>query len=1031
VVTFNTPPDFENPDDLDSDNQYLITIGVDDGQPENNTATVDIVITIADIDEVPIIESPAEITVDENVTDIIFDFDATDGDAGLPDENLVYSLSDGPDAGSFAIDPSSGELSLIVVPDFEQPSDANVDNQFELEVTVNDGNAVVSAPLTIVIQDLNDEFPVFQSSNAFSVAENSTMIREIIVSDADASNTIELSISGGEDGGLFQLQDGVLSFGSAPDYELPQDADANNEYLVRIRAFDGLNETLQSVTITVDNLNDNFPEFTNESTISLSENTAEVVTLIATDADEADVLDYSIAGGTDASQFSLEGDRLSFIVSPDFEQPADADGDNVYLVDVSVSDGRNFTTQSIEVTVTDANDNFPVFENAANLTVPENTSLAVAFTLTDADFDSDISLSVSGGSDAARFSLQGGQLSFATLPDFEEPADINADNVYEVTIVATDGVNQVTQSLQITVTDTNDNAPVLTIPTSIQLAENSQEVLMLTAEDADAGTAFSYSFEGGQDDGQFAIVGNAVRFVNRPDREQPTDSDGDNVYELTVLVSDGLNSTSQSITVTITDLNDTPPILSTQQAVSINENQTRVSSIAASDEDLVGTLSLSIGGGSDQSQFYVEGSDLYFFTAPDYENPVDANLDNRYEVEVSLTDGVFTTSRLVQVQVANINDNIPEFSLTSKIATQENSSLVTAVSGTDADEGTDLQFIIYGGVDAVNFEISDNQLQFVAPPDFEQPTDVNADNRYDVEVAAFDGKFYRTQVVEVIVDNLNDNPPAFNLPGRIELSENESYVANIAAEDADGSSLNYRLAESPDRSRFSLVASDLRFRQAPNFERPADANADNSYELMLVVSDGEFEDRLALRITISDVEEIAGDINGNGKIDTGEIAGDINNDGSIGDGEIAGDVNGNGRIDSGEIAGDLNGNGIIDNGEKSGDVNGNGRIDENEQEGDTDGDGQVDTKEGTEVVLSTMADEAQVKLYPNPARDYFHLSAIHWPGILEIRDSSGKLMKSVTYQKGMEVSVEGLAPGLYLVHFQSDKQNVLLKLFKQ
>ncbi len=96
------------------------------------------------------------------------------------------------------------------------------------------------------------------------------------------------------------------------------------------------------------------PVFTSATSASVAENTAGVFyTATATDAD-GDALTYSLAGGADRARFSITGSGgLSFSAPPDFEAPADANRDNVYQVDLSVSDGKASATQSLSVTVTD------------------------------------------------------------------------------------------------------------------------------------------------------------------------------------------------------------------------------------------------------------------------------------------------------------------------------------------------------------------------------------------------------------------------------------------------------------------------------------------------------------------------------------------------------------------------------------------------------------------------------------------------------------------------------------------------------
>ncbi|NWG54323.1 MAG: PQQ-dependent sugar dehydrogenase [Hydrogenophilaceae bacterium] len=97
----------------------------------------------------------------------------------------------------------------------------------------------------------------------------------------------------------------------------------------------------------------------------------------------------------------------------------------------------------------------PSFTSANAASVPENSAGAVyTATATDADGDT-ITFSISGGADAGRFSINAtsGALSFASPPDFEAPSDANGDNIYLVTIAASDGQASVALNVAITVTN--------------------------------------------------------------------------------------------------------------------------------------------------------------------------------------------------------------------------------------------------------------------------------------------------------------------------------------------------------------------------------------------------------------------------------------------------------------------------------------------------------------------------------------------------------------------------------------------------
>ena len=211
--------------------------------------------------------------------------------------------------------------------------------------------------------------PQFTSSSSVNFAENSTdAVITATATDADG-DTVTFSIVGGNDAGLFEIDSatGELTFTGSPDFENPTDADGNNTFDVNIQASDGTNTTTQTVTVTVTNVNDNTPEFTSDPTATVAENSTETgFVASATDLD-GDTVTFSITGGADAALFVIDPDtgELSFVNAPDFENPADADGDNVFDVVVTASDGENTVDQTVTLTVTDSVEASSIFIGAS------------------------------------------------------------------------------------------------------------------------------------------------------------------------------------------------------------------------------------------------------------------------------------------------------------------------------------------------------------------------------------------------------------------------------------------------------------------------------------------------------------------------------------------------------------------------------------------------------------------------------------------------------------------------------------------
>ncbi|MCB1766532.1 MAG: DUF4214 domain-containing protein, partial [Candidatus Competibacteraceae bacterium] len=114
--------------------------------------------------------------------------------------------------------------------------------------------------------------------------------------------------------------------------------------------------------------------------------------------------------------------------------------------------------------------------------------------------------------------------------------------------------------LAVTPPTPDNTAPVITSPATVTVPENQTAVATLTAIDADS-DPLTYQLTGGADQGRFQIdaATGVLTFITAPDFENPTDSNRDNAYVVAVTVDDGQGgSAQQTLTVTVTDVNDTP-----------------------------------------------------------------------------------------------------------------------------------------------------------------------------------------------------------------------------------------------------------------------------------------------------------------------------------------------------------------------------------------------------------------------------------------------------------------------------------------
>ncbi|WGM40739.1 cadherin domain-containing protein [Caulobacter sp. NIBR1757] len=806
VLSFISPPDFEIPSAAGGGNLYEVVVQVSDGA---NLDTQAIAVTVTDVAEAPGIISDgggatASLGRTENST-AVTTVTANDPGGGT----LGYSIIGGPDQALFTLDSTTGVLSFIAPPDFEAPADNGADNSYQVVVQASNGVFSDSQTITVTVSNQN-EAPVITSNGGgavggYTILENTLGPNTITAVDPDAGASITYSIIGGPDAARFVINGaGVIQLAANPNFEAPADSDGDNVYSVIVQASDGALTDTQTINVTVTNQNEAPVIISNGGGAAASrnvvENTTAVTTVTATDPDGvATPLTFSIVGGTDQSLFTINAatGALAFVSGRDFEAPTDSNGDNVYNVTVQASDGVNVDTQDIKVTITNRNDAPVITSNgggsAASITRPENGPLLVT-TVVAADQDAGATLSymITGGVDAARFSINAatGDLSFVANPDFEAPADSNGDNRYIVIVRASDGVLTDVQTITVIVTNLAEGsaAPVITSrgggPTAnISVPENAAAVDIVTATDADTPPAgLTYSLAGGVDAGLFNInpTTGQLSFVSGRDFEVPTDSGGDNIYNVIVQVSDGANVDTQALAVTVTNVNEAPAITSggagptASYSIAENFNPPLVASLTRADPDAASPATWSIIGGADAALFFLSPTtgELGFINSPDFENPTDSDLDGVYQVVVQVSDGGLTDTQLLTITVTNQDEAPNIFSdgggPTATIDVTENLTYVTNVLADDP-EGQTVTYSIVGGVDGVLFNIdpATGDLTFATPPDFDGPQDADGDNRYEVTVRASDGTHFREQQITVQVQNDPAEPPGPSLTGLI------------------------------------------------------------------------------------------------------------------------------------------------------------------------------------------------------------------------------------------------------------------------
>ena len=386
-------------------------------------------LTVSDIEEAPVfgpIDSP--VSVAENQTAVLT-ATATDPDAGSGPP--VFGLA-GIDAGLFEIDPSSGELSFIEVPDFESPSDANGDNVFEFEIVAADADnpeLSSSQPVTVTLENVAEAPVLFLGDTAPEVPEGETLITAVEANSGAATSAPLLSVAGPDAPLLGIFPTGELRFLEAPDFEEPSDADGDNLFEVTVVATDAGDPTLsssQDLAIAVTDVA--------ETPVAFEEPTSEPEPLINPEpvVESAPVELEPIVEAEPVIELGPVIELEPVVAEPIVEAEPVIEPEPVIAEPVVEAEPIVDEPVVIAEAPTLATS---VFATSVN----EGETLVTIFEAVSGGAEDAPVLSLEGP-DAGLFEVDEltGEIQFVTVADFENPSDADGDNNFDFTLIATD-----------------------------------------------------------------------------------------------------------------------------------------------------------------------------------------------------------------------------------------------------------------------------------------------------------------------------------------------------------------------------------------------------------------------------------------------------------------------------------------------------------------------------------------------------------------------------------------------------------------
>ena len=994
---------------------YNVVVTVKDGSGESNdTDTINVMIQVKDLDEHPVITGDENVQHYENDTGTVLTLVANDPERVTPIHWSIYTTigqdedlpggNEGPNADDITdeeladgglFEAPNGVLTFAVAPDFETNS-ASGDDFYQVVVQASDGGLtawVQYFKITVEVLDKEEGGEV-----NWTVTGDGTTLQtpdELLEFQPDALLTASVTDPDGpatltditwqwyrstsRTGGWVMIDedsgDNPATDHPDEDYTVSDETGSNDvgNYLRVVARYTdarGANEVAEKISeykVIPRKVNANsVPEFApTEHNRRIQENAATgtavggVVT--ATDAD-GDVLNYTLHTETELFDIDQKSGQIMVAASLDYETIRGDSGANTltpgqthnagswalinnddgttslnYVVDVRATDSAGDETVDraptlpnnahAQVTITLLNVNeAPDFTNGDRIegmapdrheetTAPPATDFAdgvdawnaVVSTYTAVDPEGvvlDGSKWSLSGDDAAQFKLTGTTdgtrtLEFVEAVDFENPGDRNGDNIYEVTVVVSDGSEPSEVDVTVKVLDSDepgvitfapDANPVAGKAITANLSDSDGEVIKVAwqwyTKDESGGTATlitgetsdTYTPDGG-DIGKILEV--TARYMDRTEDEDNAETD-DSLDTIGLAGVRFANMVTSSETAPVIDdpANARPVFVEGATPTRYVEEDNlpgetagrdpveRISrELAVTDEDPNATHAFTLSG-TDADYFDIEvvagGGQLMTKARLDYETK------DTYTVVVTANDGSgeanATASITVTIEVKDLDEK-PEI-FESGLVVSGSSSVAYMENGTDAvatytavGSMADMASLtLMVGDDARYFTLTNGVLTFKRSPDYEMPrnapmSDTNT-NTYMVTVKATDGTYTNIREVTVTVTNVDEL-------GRLSGPTSPSYVENST--EAVGTYMANGMKA--DEANWSLMGDDmgdlsisssgvLTFDATPNFEMPMDEGMDNTYMVTVKAEAGGEMKMMPVTVMVTNVEEL-------------------------------------------------------------------------------------------------------------------------------------------------------------------------------
>lgn len=452
----------------------------------------------------PVPIEPLSNTIAENTT-FAYDVNATDTEG----DTITYSIADELDGSSFSIDAASGIINFVSAPDFETPSDSNVDNLYKLRVVAWDGLAENNVSLEITVTDVVLEGPINLALSTMSIDENNEVNATVGVVSAQAvTSSYTLTLNSATNNALFTIEGTNLIIKEVADFE------AKTTYSVEVNATDSESRsTLKSFDIAVNDINEApvwevvFP------TQSINEDNAPLVfDLNATDED-GDIVTYTINSVLGVAT-SFNGNTKELTLTP----LANVNG--VISLDFNATSNGQSTIQTVTLNIAAVNDAPTIDTTFTDKTVDEDSAVMVMPIAVGDVEGSDLNLTITS-SDSTIVSISqnwNALVNQGDLLEFNLTLAPNANDDVTITVTVNDGELTTTESFDITINPVNDLPSLENLGDRVSYKNFGTKSIILEGADVDGDVlTYAYSMQDETIVDSVSLVDNNLTFISKQD----------------------------------------------------------------------------------------------------------------------------------------------------------------------------------------------------------------------------------------------------------------------------------------------------------------------------------------------------------------------------------------------------------------------------------------------------------------------------------------------------------------------------------